>query len=327
MLSVARIAMTQESLQLDDDLWDAGFDSLTAVEVTQACSEAGLGDFDPTMFMVHRTAAAIAEHVRHTPPQRQSASLLFNESGNLQPIHCISAPAGTALAFGTLIDALPRTQPIVVIEPEGMHNSGRLARSIPEAGRDLYREVVRHQPLGPVILVAYSSGGVPTYECAHLLRREGREPTIILIDAYLTYDRALRSKVVATRRMGQARPSSRLRELRERLRYAYYNRTVRTVPAGADRYRLIGGIAARARRRYRPAPAQFPITLLQVADSGAAATWSSLAPQLTVIDVAGNHSSVLIHPYVKQVVEILNQLRESPEYPWKPGGRWSSPPD
>ena len=308
VLSAARVEMMREDLRLDDDLWDAGFDSLNALELAEACSEAGLADIDPTIFLTYRTSAAIAEHILRTPPLRQSASLLFHDSGTLPPIHCVSAPAGTGLAFAALIDSLPSHQPVVVIEPEGMHNQGRVARSIPEAGADLYDQVRQYQPEGPVVMVAYSAGGVPAYECAQLLRRDGRLTHVIMIDSYLVYDRTLRTKVVSTRQLDPARLQSRISEFRERLRYAYYNRTVRTVPAGADRYRLIGGIAARARRRYRPAPADFPITVLQVADSRAAATWMGLTPHITVLEAAGNHGSVLMHPHVQQVVDVLNEV-------------------
>ena len=311
VLSTARVCLQQSDLHLNDDMWEAGLDSLACVEIAAACEAAGFGTIDPGAFVTARTPAAVADSLRDAPAMRASASVVFHANGSRPPIHFVCPPGGTALSFHGLIDALSLDQPIVVIEPSGMHDPGRLARTIEQAGRDAFDEVTRHQPSGFVILVAYSGGGVTAYECAQLLRAQGRGVHVIMIDCYRLFDEQLRANVITTRaRSSSLRPGA-VRRLAERLQYAVYNRTARSVPARADRYRLINGMAARARRRYRPQPADFPVTLLHVADSRAARSWGGLVTNVQVIEVSGNHASVLITPHVQQVADLVRQVVSS----------------
>jgi thioesterase domain-containing protein len=56
---------------------------------------------------------------------------------------------------------------------------------------------------------------------------------------------------------------------------------------------------------YDPAPAAFPVTLLQVAGSRARGRFGDLVPDLAVLDVGGTHRTMLQWPHIEEVAAIV----------------------
>ncbi len=60
----------------------------------------------------------------------------------------------------------------------------------------------------------------------------------------------------------------------------------------------------------RPSPADFPVVLLAVDGSGAPDQWRVHVPDITCVDVGGNHASVLHTPHVDAVARYVQAGRE-----------------
>lgn len=311
VVALCREILATDDVQPDDDLWFMGLDSLAAVELAEACSELGYGPFDPTTTLDHFTPATIADVLRQGEGVRQpSPVVVVNADGELPPVFAIPGAGATSLAFLWLARELGADQPVVVVEAQGLRTEGRPHRTIPAMARHVARTIVASAPTGEIVVVGHSAGGVVAYETARQLRADGREVRAVLVDPYLERTPGAPGTPPAGAHRGLV--AAARRALAGSVRRARIHGRVRFPgrPSGApERYHAFTHIGVRAVRRYRPAPADFPVVLLAVEGSGAPDQWRVHLPELEWVDVAGNHASVLHTPRVDAVARFVRAGR------------------
>ncbi len=293
--SAAAIALDFDDVQPDDDLWELGLDSLTAVELTVILEGAGWERLEPAMLLDHRTPAALAR--LHDDQPRPSQVVHLNCDGGRPPIFCIPGAGGTAMAYRWLATELGPDQPLVVIEPRGLHSPGRPDRTVAAAAGRALGLIEPLLPGGPVVLAGYSGGGVIAYEIALRLHRSGHEVRLLLLDA-ATGD-GTRSRPPWPGALRAAKRAS----LRAWLRVF----PASTVPR-EQRYRAYHLMGGRAALAYVPPKASFPITLFRPPTSPLAERWRSAVEHLDVIDVAGDHYTMLEPPHVSVLAEAIRPV-------------------
>ena len=240
----------------DVDLWTLGLSEEGAAKLTQTLTEAGWGYLEPDVVRRRRTATNLAR-IRGSETSRAESVTILNAGGSDRPLFAVPGAGGTALSYVWLARALGHDWPIIVTEPQGLLSAGRAHFTVEAAAQPVVKAVLRHQPRGRIMLVAYSAGGMIAYEAAHRLVRRGVEVELVLLDC--TIGPRYRDGD------GERRISPGLRARRALVRTWLRILPARTVPTSV-RHRAYFHLSVRSRLKYQPVPGPFRVTLLHPLD-------------------------------------------------------------
>ena len=321
-LAEARRIIGLDDVGPDDDLFEAGLDSIGALELGASLADAGFGEFDPPQLFEARTVAGIERMLGQTRASDNSTVVMLNRGGSRPPLFALPGGGGTALEYRFLADALGRDQPVAVIEPRGMHRPGPLDRTVDGRATHVVEEVeARLGPDDACLILGFSGGGPPAYEAAQRMHANGRSVHLVLLDSspdqgtrhlaggrFPTDD--LDAGVAPTIRNASVKelPAAVARSLRHQWwTFQFKQRVRRPGPPSFDhqRYRAFKHIHSAANRVYQPEPAEFPVTLAQVDGSNALVGCGQLIPGLAVRDVGGDHVTMLVPPHVEGLATIV----------------------
>jgi acyl-coenzyme A synthetase/AMP-(fatty) acid ligase/thioesterase domain-containing protein/aryl carrier-like protein len=307
----------------DDDLFEAGLDSLSVLELCAAFADAGFGDIEPTQLIEAHTCARICATVDRTIPIDSSTIVAMNRTGTRAPLFVLPGGGGTALKFRLLAEFLGPDRPLLVIEPRGMHRPGAPDRSIVAMADHAQQEAeARLHAHEPCLMVGYSASAPIAYEVVQRMHAAGRAAHLLLLDgAPLRPRRGSKEQLLrsandpfvprevtirtATRR---ELPGAVRRSLwyRWNLMFAMWFERVPGPPRYTEaRYRAFLRILAKASHEYGPIPAEFPATLIYVGNDEVVARTQAYIPDLTVIVVGGDHHTMLQMPEVVNLASVV----------------------
>ncbi|MDY7092837.1 MAG: amino acid adenylation domain-containing protein [Acidobacteriota bacterium] len=312
------------------DFFALGGTSLMAVRV-MARIRRRLGVSLPvaTLFS-HPTPEALALLVRGQSSAAEG-SLVQLRPGEGPPLVLIHPIGGQVLCYAPLARQLDPQQPIVSFQasPEGSPDT------LEELAADYLRTLREHQPDGPYRLAGWSMGGVVAYEMARQLEAVGKEvEPLVLIDPQLPpmpeVDEAtllgrfgldlLASRpgaAVAPEALAGLDPRGGLEGLLRRA----HRRGLLPEDLALEDVRAAWEIFRRHHRLlvdYRPEGYTGPATLLRAVGSPDArgpvdaAGWRRLLPELKVVDLEGDHYSLVLGPPVGEVAQRLSEALETP---------------
>jgi thioesterase domain-containing protein len=336
VLECARAILGNGLLGLDDDLWAAGLDSLSAIELLDTINGGDYGRFDTPEFMGLATAAQLARALHETPVTTDasvavSSAVTLNPGGGARPVFAIPGTAGTSARFTHLARGLGADQPLVVIGPSGMHRPGRVHRTIEEmAGHACVEIEARLDPGDVCVLLGYSAGGSVGFEAARELDARGFEVRLVILDAIPGLAGGEQVERIRPLKPVAQRPSFRLR-VRQRGVVA----TVRRLPAALrsrrrvkhmdrlhaqpgppsfdhDRYQVFAQIQSDAVEAYQPEASQLKATLIRVDQGQIELLAEGLFEHLDVHVVGGNHYTMLDQLHAPEVVEVLRPIIDAP---------------
>ena len=299
VLEQARVVLAHPHLGPDDDLWDAGLDSLAAVELASALSTVLDRGIHPTEFVGHPTATAIAALV-HTSRDGQSDGVtVFDPSSTADPMFVVIGRGTSPLAFRHMArDVTTIHRSLVVLESAELRPSGPSGGWVESVARSVADEVERRKPDGVVLLGGWSAGGVIATEATSLLEQRGRDVRLMLFDTtFLARGRGQRTSVAM----------AVVRHLARRLRDAFVGRKDRSEVDG-ERSDQAGAFIAQIRelRAYgAPPPISAPVANFHVAGSVSESVVASALPGSTAIEVGGHHNTMFNEPYSATLVAHL----------------------
>jgi thioesterase domain-containing protein len=326
-LAHARRIIGLDDVGPDDDLFEAGLDSLGALELGAVLAGAGFGDFDPPRLLEARSVAGIARMLTSARTLNGSTVVVLNDGGRRPRLFALPGGGGTALEYRSLADALGPDQPLAVIEPRGMHSPDPVDRTVEDRAGHVVEEIeARLGPDEPCVLLGFSGGGPPAYEASQRFHAKGRRVHLVLLDSAVDAKRRRDAKAsVADEepavhgppgiRSASATelPGAVVRSVRNRWRARQFARLVRDPGPPSfepDRYLAFQRIHSAANLAYEPAPATFPATLVQVAGGNALTGCSLLMPDLVLREVGGNHKTMLVPPHVDELAAIVAAVAE-----------------
>jgi thioesterase domain-containing protein len=306
----------------DDDLFEAGLDSIGALELCAALSDAGFGAFDPPLILEARTVAGIDGMLGEPRQHDHSTVVVLNDGGCRTAVFALPGGGGNALEYRFLADALGADQPVAVIEPRGMHRPGPPDRTVDGLATHAVEEIeARLGPDDACVIVGFSGGGPTAYETAQRMHRSGRRVHLILLDSAPTVRRREPAPAPATVAEPDpgVPPSIRTasitelpgavrRSVRHRRRAREFDRLVRDPgPPSYEflRYRAFKKILSNANAAYEPTPAAFAATLVLVDGSDALRRCGQLMPGLVVQRISGDHLTMLAPPHVERLASIV----------------------
>jgi thioesterase domain-containing protein len=308
----------------DDDLFEAGLDSLSTLELCAALADAGFAGVDPSQLLDGRTCARLCATLERTTPIGPSTVVAMNGAGTRPPVFVLPGGGGTALKFRFLAELLGADRPLLVIEPRGMHRRGRVDRSVAALAHHAREEVeARLGPADPCILLGYSASGAVAYEAAQLLHASGRPVHLVLLDAAPVRGRAhisdpfdddlLVGKVSIRTASSSELPGAVMRSARyrsRRVRVWWFARYPGRPRYSEGRYRGFRKIMGKASREYEPIPAAFSASLIHIGNDDLVARTEPLIPDLSVWVVGGDHHTMLEMPEVPNLAEVLAKVTD-----------------
>jgi thioesterase domain-containing protein len=310
-----------DDIGVDDDLFEAGLESIGALELGATLADAGLGEFDPPRILEARTVAGIGQMLGKPREVRRSAVVVHNDSGAQTPFFAFPGGGGNALEWRFLADELGADQPVAVVEMRGMHTAGAPDRTVESLAASALEEIeARLGPNDPGFIMAFSGGGPTAFDVAQRLHAQGRRVHLVLVDsAPSTRNRQrnpnraparLQSEMPPTIRAAAVKefPAAVIRSVRYRRHRQRFERLIRDPgpPSfDAERYLAFRQIQSRANQAYEPAPAAFSATLVTVDGSDSLQRCGELMPQLEVRQLGGRHDGLLMPPYVEELASIV----------------------
>lgn len=108
------------------------------------------------------------------------------EGGSKSPFFLVAGMFGNVLNLRHLAQLLGGDRPFYGLQARGLYGDAEPHRTFPEAARDYIAEMRQVQPNGPYMLGGFSGGGLIAWEIARQLEAEGAEvPLLVLLDTPL----------------------------------------------------------------------------------------------------------------------------------------------
>lgn len=178
-LEKLKVVLDEPGLHMFEDVFGAGMDSLAALEFAEIAREFGFDIVTPATFLEHRTAKSLANYLLSSQGVQPTSVVSINSTGSKIPIFTFPGGGGTALSFRELSLELGTEQPVLVIEPEGLHGTEAFDQSIEEMAQRAAQQILALRPEGDIHLLGYSFGGYLATAVGNIL--DGKERTVRVI--------------------------------------------------------------------------------------------------------------------------------------------------
>jgi thioesterase domain-containing protein/acyl carrier protein len=269
-------------------------------------------------------ASELLTHDTHTADSSFSPLVPIQQGDGVSPLFCVHGAGGNVLNLRDIARHLGVQQGFYGLQAQGVDGSAPL-RSVAEMA-SLYLEAVRSiQPSGPYYLAGYSGGGVVAYEMAQRLRKAGEHVALLVL--FDTFEAGIRPQSTSLRAhlerlrvdgarypwtWAQSKISRQLGHALRQLKVRMYGMQSKPVPLALRDHQLCETIR-QATQQYQPEPYLGPVVLYRASHvdppfrhAGPKHGWDALTPELSVVEVPGNHDSLVREPNVGVIAAHLN---------------------
>ncbi|HET8643325.1 MAG TPA: alpha/beta fold hydrolase, partial [Pseudonocardiaceae bacterium] len=171
------------SLGVDDNVFDLGATSLSALRVV-VLAERRFGTSVPlSVFAETPTAAGLAAWLRHNHAAPAFDPLVELRRGCGRPLFLVHPIGGNVLCYVPLVRHLPGKWPVYALAAAGTATGTEPLRTVGDMAEAYLEAIRRVQPDGPYTVAGWSFGGFVAFELAARLQREGAGvENVILLD-------------------------------------------------------------------------------------------------------------------------------------------------
>ncbi|PBC84057.1 Thioesterase domain-containing protein [Streptomyces sp. 2224.1] len=328
LTDIWRRLLGRDDVGIHDDFFSLGGHSLLAIKLTVEVRRLFQVDLTAADLLSAATVAELAEIVRGGTAERQGQLVRVQQGSGDSPVYALPPVSGTVLLYPPIARAMGLDQPFWALQSLGLLPGEEPLSSLEEIAEHFIEQLRTVHPDGaPWNLIGYSMGGLLAYEIARRLQERGERVGLVgLLDTRITVepsgdpDFALRALLWRGLRLELdvdwlrgLDPGTRAQVLVERAVAAG------TMPADFDADRLrrmidmyqhnLGALTA-----YKIKPYDGPVTVFRVTDRSLEdgtlpddLGWSEVAEQAVVIDVPGDHFT-MVEP--GQVEVLGRRLRE-----------------
>lgn len=331
----------------DDSFFDLGGHSLIAVRLFAAVKREFGVEFPISVLFEAPTIADISALIVAQTGEAETAGTAEDAVAKPQFIHLVplngvkpatSAPLfvvagmfGNVLNLRHLALQFADTRAVYGLQARGLIGDSAPHETIEDAAADYIAEIRQVQPSGPYLLSGFSGGGITAYEMAQQLRAAGEEVAVLaLLDTPLPVRPSLSKPDKAMIKLAELRtkgPRYLLEWAQNRIAWERTKRQGTAVQAESAQFNntKIEAAFLRAVAEYDTPRWDGAMTLLRpVLDHTYKVTggnwvsaareyvfadndWTRYAPQIEVIEVPGDHDSMVLSP---NVVVMASELRE-----------------
>ncbi len=276
------------------------------------------------------------ESVDAAPVQKFNYLVPLNQSSqkNAAPLFIIAGMFGNVLNLRHLAMPFSGERPVFGVQARGLIGDTAPHDDVKAAAADYLVEIQMIQPQGPYLLAGYSGGGITAYEMAQQLREMGQEVAVLaLLDTPLPVRPALTRKDKALIKMQEIRakgPKYLVEWAKNRIAWEMRDRSApiaANATAGAEfNNHKIEQAFLKAVGAYRTPDWDGPLTLFRppldhhypVSGGNWVSgereyvfednDWRQFAPHMDVIEVPGDHVSMVLAPSVTVLAQELREV-------------------
>ena len=331
----------------DDSFFDLGGHSLIAVRLFASVKREFGVEFPISVLFEAPTIADIAERItaqtgevtRADTADGETATVGFSylvplngvKATRAAPLFVVAGMFGNVLNLRHLALQFSDTRAVYGVQARGLIGDSDPHETVEEAAADYIAEIRQVQAQGPYLLSGFSGGGITAYEMARQLTAEGEEVAVLaLLDTPLPVRPSLSKPDKALIKLAELRekgPKYVIEWAQNRIAWEKEKRAGVAVVTGAAQFNntKIEAAFLRAVGQYKTPEWKGPMTLLRpVLDRRFKVSggnwvseareyvfddneWTSFAPNVQVIEVPGDHDSMVLSP---NVVVMASELRE-----------------
>lgn len=179
---------------VEDSFFDLGGHSLIAVRLFAMVKKAYRVDFPISVLFeaptIARCAALILDQIGEVAeatikaPVRRFTHLVpmhQGEGGARQPFFLVAGMFGNVLNLRHLAQLLGGNRPFYGLQARGLYGDADPHRTLPEAAQDYISELRQVQPHGPYMLGGFSGGGLTAWEMARQLEAAGEVVSVLVL--------------------------------------------------------------------------------------------------------------------------------------------------
>lgn len=284
------------------------------------------------------SAEDATKSAQKSAPQRRFTHLVpmhRGEGGNKMPFFLVAGMFGNVLNLRHLAQLLGGDRPFYGLQARGLYGDAEPHKTFPDAAKDYIAEMRQVQPKGPYLLGGFSGGGLIAWEIARQLEAAGEEvPLVVLLDTPIPLRPSLSKADKLMIRMAELRaegPAFLRRWWQEKQAYKaslanaapqeetqFHNAAIESAFRDAlPLYQMTSRVGATV--LYRP-----PLDRKWQVSGG---RWVSsarefvfedndltrFAPSLEVVEVPGDHDSMVLEPNVRVLATRMKQAIEHAE--------------
>jgi thioesterase domain-containing protein/3-oxoacyl-(acyl-carrier-protein) synthase/acyl carrier protein len=299
-----------DSIDAASDFFALGGTSLRAAQLCIALGEFADKSYPLSLLLHARTVRQISAAIRQDVGQHALVEdpngLVILRTGANPPLYLVHAVGGHLVQYAALIDALPKTRPIIGIEAQGVDGKSAPINDAKAMATAYSKWIRRRQAVGPYLLAGHSFGGALAYEIACILTAQGEQAFVAMLDT--GFDWPEEGKFSLRRCLVEARFFVAVSYL---IAQNYFReRTALAGSANSDHVRRLKQAITAASRTFRPSPSSLKAFLFAARDGLTRNLkrdygWSRFVRGIDVVDVSGNHVSMLHQPHIKQTAIAL----------------------
>lgn len=289
--------------------------------------------------------AAVANAEGTAPARRRFLHLVpmhDGEGGERTPFFLVAGMFGNVLNLRHLARLLGTDRPFYGLQARGLYGDQAPHETFEDAAADYIAEMRQVQPHGPYLLGGFSGGGITAYEIARQLESAGEEiRLLVLLDTPLPVGprlSAVDKTIIKLAEMRKKGPGFLWTWARDRARWEMERHRNRNVAPAQPRSNQLNNEAIQAAflaalPRYRLQPWSGPAVLFRppldrrwkvsggrwvTADREyvyADNDWTRYLPALRVMEVPGNHDSMVLEPNVRVMARLMKNCIEEAERP------------
>ncbi len=307
-------------VHVDDDFFDdLGGESLMAAHIVTEIEKKIGKTIPPSLLLELNTPRRMAAWTRSADEAIRHVVELKNGSSEEVPLFCVAGGGGAVLRFRELSEALGPEQPFYGVQTHGF-DLDHLPETFAGIAASYCQAIRSIQPDGPYFIAGYSSGGKLAYEIACQLVDSGEQVALLgIIDTSAVNERAglwdrLRNRIEILRqnplraatfaREAAMRPS---KWMMNRLVQKLLGKGVAVPPRIIQNALLFRGLSQTHQLRNYPGTltlfrARHGLKRVRVdQDLG----WRPLVAAMEILDVDGDHETMLNPPYVQTLAEAM----------------------
>ena len=261
------------------------------------------------------------------------------EGGPRTPFFLVAGMFGNVLNLRHLAHLLGHNRPFYGLQARGLFGDDEPHHTIEAAAKDYIAEMRSVQPSGPYIIGGFSGGGLIAYEIAHQLKELGEETALlVLLDTPLPQRRALKIQdrvLIQLQNIQRAGLRYPIEWVKNRIAWEIQKRRKAAALEKEEPQHQFHNAAIEAAflgaiSQFTPKPWNGPTCLFRpplkgnwTVSGGALVSherayvtndndWGDKLPSLQVIEVPGNHDSMVLEPNVRvMAARLRNEIEQA----------------
>ncbi|MER2268622.1 acetoacetate--CoA ligase [Methylobacterium oxalidis] len=324
-------ALHVSDIDLDDNFFDLGGTSLSAIRICQTLSERLNITLGPWVVFQAPTVRSLTSGLRAENVGMSTTAIQLRAGGPARPLFIFPGMYGDVIELRALVSAMRGDRPVYGIRSRGLAPGERPHTSVEAMAHDCLQHLRALQPSGPYYIAGYSFGGLIAWEVACLLRAAEEDVAFLgLIDAQV-HERLLPFPARWTFRTSRARRRIALALRQPLVQIANLCRRHVDLPWPAPRnhapadgsatalMQRIGRVNMRAFSRYRPQHFDGAVTFFRASSRwhgfcDSLPVWIRLGGEVAVCELDGGHTDQMREPFVTALAEkLLNHAETAGE--------------